>query len=443
MKTFRRGGIHPADNKLSAGQRIETLPPPAVAVIPLSQHIGAPAQPVVAVGDYVRVGQLIGEPGGPMSAAVHSSVSGKVTAIGEIKDAFGIKQTAITITTEGDDWMPEIDRSGQIKPGCKYSPEEIRQKIADAGIVGLGGACFPTAVKLNPPASCHIDTLLINGVECEPYLTPNYRLMIEHSEEIMVGITLLMRCLKVERALVGIEANKPEAIERFEHIAARRDGIEIVPLKMKYPQGGEKQLIQALTGREVKSGQLPASAGVVVINVATTFAVYEAVQMNKPLIESYLSVSGLNLLKTGNFKVRIGTSMADVMERVSGIPEDTGKIIAGGPMMGRSMIHVNAPVTKRITGITLLSRQDALRLEPQPCIRCTSCMQACPMGLESYLLARKAELKDWEFLEKHHIMDCMECGCCSYVCPSHRPLLDCIRLGKATVGNLIRSRAKK
>ena len=443
MKTFHRGGIHPADNKLSAGQRIETLAPPKLAVIPLSQHIGTPAQPIVAVGDQVKVGQRIGDPAGPMSAAVHSSVSGKVVAIGEIKDAYGLKQTAVTIQTEGDDWMPEIDKSGQIKPNCHYLPNEILQKIADAGIVGLGGACFPTSVKLNPPASCHIDTLLINGVECEPYLTPNYRLMIEKSEEIMVGITILMRCLKVDRALVGIEANKPEAIERFEHIAARRDGIEIVPLQMKYPQGGEKQLIQALTGREVKSGQLPASAGVVVINVATTFAIYEAVQMNKPLIESYLSVSGSNLTKTGNFKVRIGTPMAEVMEHVSGVPEDTGKIIAGGPMMGRSMIHLNAPVTKRITGITLLSRSEAKRTAPSPCIRCCSCMQACPMGLEPYLLARKAELKDWDFLEKHHIMDCMECGCCSYSCPSHRPLLDSIRLGKATVAGILRARAKK
>ena len=443
MKTFSRGGIHPDDNKLSAGQRIETLPPPKQAVIPLSQHAGAPARPVVAVGDRVLAGQLIAEPDGAVSAAVHSSVSGKVIRISDMKDAYGFTQTAITISVEGDEWMPGIDRSGQIKPNFHYTPAEIRRKIADAGVVGLGGACFPTAVKLDPPASCPIDTLIVNGVECEPYLTPNYRIMVEKSEEIMVGVTILMRCLQVSRAIIGIEANKPDAIERFSHIAIRRDGIEVVPLKMKYPQGGEKQLIQALTGREVRSGQLPASAGVVVQNVATALAVYEAVQMNKPLVESYLSVSGRNLVKTGNFKVRIGTSVEEVLERVGGLPADTGKVIAGGPMMGRAMTRLDTPVTKRVTGITLISSDEARRSEPSPCIRCAGCLQACPMGLEPYLLAHKAERGDWDFLEKHHIMDCMECGCCSYTCPSHRPLLDYIRVGKNTVGGILRARSRK
>ncbi|MBP5318922.1 MAG: electron transport complex subunit RsxC [Paludibacteraceae bacterium] len=440
MKTFKIGGVHPHDNKLAAGRRFEPVPLPKEAIIQLNQHIGAPAVPVVEPGEEVKVGQLIAKANGFVSANIHSSVSGKVTKIDEIIDAWGAHQPAIFIEVEGDVWMPDIDISGKFKPTCNLSADEIKRKIADAGIVGLGGACFPTHVKLNPPKEHVIDTLIVNGVECEPYLTPNHRLMIEKGEEIMVGVQILMRALGVDTALIGIECNKRDAIEELERIAARKEGIRIVPLKMKYPQGGEKQLIQALTGREVKSGQLPSSTGVVVQNVATVFAVYEAVQLNKPLIEMYMSVCGKEMEQNGNFRARIGCSVNDVVNMIGGMPEVTGKIIAGGPMMGRAMIHLNTPVTKRTTGITFISQKSAPRFASSPCIRCGRCIQACPMGLEPYLLYKKALQKDWDFMEAHHIMDCMECGCCTFTCPSRQPLLDFVRLGKATVAANIRKR---
>ncbi|MBO4370442.1 MAG: electron transport complex subunit RsxC [Paludibacteraceae bacterium] len=440
MKTFKIGGIHPHDNKLSAGRRFEQVPVPKEVIIQLNQHIGAPAIPIVEPGEEVKVGQLIAKANGFVSANIHSSVSGKVSKIDTITDAWGTRQQAIFIDVEGDVWMPDIDTSCKFKPTCNLSAEVIKQKIADAGIVGLGGACFPTHVKLNPPKEHAIDTLIINGAECEPYLTPNHRLMIEKGEEIMVGVQILMRALGVDRALIGIESNKQDAIDELDRIAARKEGIEVIKLKKKYPQGGEKQLIQALTDREVESGQLPSSVGVVVQNIATVFAVYEAVQLNKPLIEMYMSISGKEMEQNGNFCARIGTSVKDVVAMIGGMPENTGKIIAGGPMMGKAMIHIDTPVTKRTTGITFISAKSAPRFKASACIRCARCIQACPMGLEPYLLYKKALRQDWDFMEAHHIMDCMECGCCTFTCPSRQPLLDYIRVGKATVANNIRAR---
>lgn len=442
MKTFKIGGIHPQDNKISAGVPIERVALPKQAVVPLSQHIGAPAQPVVEKGDRVQVGQLIAQCGGFMSANVHAPISGTVSKIDVATDAWGLPMPAIFIDAEGDgdEWLETIDRTPDINRICKLEPQQIVEKIKDAGIVGLGGACFPTHVKLTPPADCKAEVLIVNAVECEPYLTCDHQLMMERSTEIFIGISLLMRALKVDRAVVGIENNKKDAIALFQRLADRHFGIEICPLKLRYPQGGEKQLIDAVIGRQVPSGALPISVGAVVQNVATVYAVYEAVQKNKPLIERVMTVTGKSVKRPGNYLVRFGTPLSDVIEAAGGIPDDTGKIIVGGPMMGRAVQNVAMAAHKRTSGILMMPKSESIRREPQNCMRCGKCVEACPMGLEPYLLAKQAELQRWDDMEKERIMDCIECGCCLYSCPSYRPLLDYVRMGKVTVGGIIRAR---
>jgi len=443
MKTFKIGGIHPQEDKLSTSVRIENVPIPEQVIIPLDQHIGAPSTPVVVVGDKVKVGQLIGKATGFMSANTHSSVSGTISKIDTYIDAFGYKKPAIYINIEGDEWLEGIDTSNKLIQNCTLSSKEIIQKINNAGIVGLGGACFPTHIKLCPPSNCKIDTLIINAVECEPYLTHNHQLMIEKGEEIIVGVNILMKALEVEKAIIGIEENKANAIEYLKKITLSNKNIEVVTLKTKYPQGGEKQLIQACTNREVKSGALPASVGVVVQNVATVYAVYEAVQLNKSLIEVFVTISGPELLHPGNFKIRIGTSLSDALKMAGGMPENTEKIIGGGPMMGRAFLTADIPATKRSSGLLLLPEKQAKRLEPSTCIRCGKCVYACPMGLEPFLLGILSELQIWDKLEESHVTDCIECGSCMFTCPSHRPILDYVRMGKSEVMSIIKSRATK
>lgn len=408
----------------------------------MSQHIGAPAQPVVEKGDRVQVGQLIAQCGGFMSANVHAPISGTVSKIDVATDAWGLPMPAIFIDAEGDgdEWLETIDRTPDINRICKLEPQQIVEKIKDAGIVGLGGACFPTHVKLTPPADCKAEVLIVNAVECEPYLTCDHQLMMERSTEIFIGISLLMRALKVDRAVVGIENNKKDAIALFQRLADRHFGIEICPLKLRYPQGGEKQLIDAVIGRQVPSGALPISVGAVVQNVATVYAVYEAVQKNKPLIERVMTVTGKSVKRPGNYLVRFGTPLSDVIEAAGGIPDDMGKIIVGGPMMGRAVQNVAMAAHKRTSGILMMPKSESIRRKPQNCMRCGKCVEACPMGLEPYLLAKQAELQRWDDMEKERIMDCIECGCCLYSCPSYRPLLDYVRMGKATVGGIIRAR---
>lgn len=445
MKTFKIGGVHPHDNKISAGVPIVKVPLPKQAIVPLSQHIGAPAQPVVEKGDHVKVGQLIAQCGGFMSANVHAPISGVVSKIDVATDAWGLPMPAIFIDAEGDgdEWLENIDRTPDINRICKLESQQIIDRIKECGIVGLGGACFPTHVKLTPPPGCKADVLIVNAVECEPYLTCDHQLMMERSNEIFIGISLLMRVLNVERAIVGIENNKQDAIALFQKLASRHFGIEICPLKLRYPQGGEKQLIDATIGRQVPSGALPISVGAVVQNVATVYAVYEALQKNKPLVERVMTVTGKSVKRPGNYLVRFGTPLADVIEAAGGIPEDTGKIIAGGPMMGRAMQNVAMAANKRTSGLLLLPTAESMRREPQNCMRCGKCVEACPMGLEPYLLAKQAELQRWDDMEHERVMDCIECGCCLYSCPSYRPLLDYVRMGKATVGGIIRARNAK
>ena len=444
MNTFKIGGVHPEPNKLTADRKIETLGLPKQAVFPLSQHIGAPAVPCVQKGDTVMVGTRIAEPGGFMSASIHSSVSGKVAKIDTIVDASGLRKPAIFIDVDGDEWDPSIDRSDKLVLQCNLSREEIIEKIKNAGVVGMGGACFPTHVKLSPPKDCTIDTLIINAVECEPYLTADHRLMLEYPDQILIGIKVILKVLGIDRAVIGIEANKPDARELMRTKTAMVSGIEVMPLKMKYPQGGEKQLIEAVTGRQVPPPPaLPANVGCVVQNVGTVFAIYEAVMKNKPLFERIVTVTGQELRNPCNLKVRMGTPVSQLIEYAGGMPEDTGKLISGGPMMGRPLLDDTAPVVKGTSGLLMIPESDAIRREERNCIRCAKCVQACPMGLEPYLLATASESSDWECAEENWIMSCIECGCCQSTCPSRRPLLDWVRLAKNRVGGIIRARNAK
>lgn len=444
MKTFRIGGVHPAANKLSAGKAIEPLALPRQAVFPLSQHIGAPATPLVKKGDTVKVGTRIAEAGGFVSAPIFSSVSGKVNKIDSVIDASGYRKPAIYIDVEGDEWEPDIDRSTTLLKTCDLSPEEIVSHIKEAGIVGMGGACFPTHVKLSPPAGCKATCVIINGVECEPYLTADHRLMLEKPDEILVGICILMKAAKVNRAYIAIENNKPDAIRLLSEKAKAYAGIEVVPLQVKYPQGGEKQLIDAVIRRQVPAPPaLPIHVGAIVQNVGTVFAIYEAVQKHKPLFERIVTVTGKSLKTPSNFLTRLGTPMSQLIEAAGGMPEDTGKVIGGGPMMGKALMSTDIPICKGSSGVLLMNEHEARRATPQPCIRCAKCVSVCPMGLEPYLLATCSAHGDWDRVEHEQIMSCIECGSCQFTCPSHRPILDNIRLGKGKVGAIIRARNTK
>lgn len=441
MKTFKIGGVHPPENKISLGNAIQAVPLPKQAVILLSQHLGAPATPIVAKGDYVKVGQLVATASGFISANIHSPVSGTVLKIDELVDAWGMKMPAIVVDVQGDEWVETIDRSDNLNTICKLSKEEIVAKIKDAGIVGLGGACFPSHVKLCPPPGKKAEVLIINAVECEPYLTCDHQLMMTRAQEIIVGVNILMKALEVKKAIIGIENNKPDAIAHLSEMANKQMGVEVMPLKVQYPQGGEKQLIDATIGRQVTSGALPIEVGAVVQNVATVYAVYQAVQKNMPLIQRLITVTGKSLKQQGNFLMRFGTPLSSLVDMVGGIPEDTGKIVAGGPMMGRAIANVDMPMNKRLSGLLFMAKSESIRKEAQNCIRCAKCIQVCPLGLEPYLLSKQAEKGMWSEMEQHNVMDCIECGCCLYSCPSNRPLLDYVRLGKNKVGGIIRARA--
>lgn len=442
LKTFKKGGVHPPANKLAASASIVVLEPqPNQKIcIPLGQHIGAPPTLLVAKGDRVKVGQLIAQSNGFVSANIHSSVSGTVESVDPQPDMTGYRKPAVTIVVEGDEWLPTIDRSTQLKRDIDLTAQEIVKRIADCGIVGMGGATFPAHVKFSIPKGKKANILIINGVECEPYLCSDHRLMLEHSHEIMVGTQILMRVLDVSRAVIGIENNKPDAIKKFRSIVKEYQGIEIQPLKIKYPQGGEKMLIRAITKREVPSGGLPIDVGAVVANVGTTYAVYEAVQHNKPLIERVVTVTGKKLSRSANYLVRLGTPITSLIAAVGGLPDDTGKIISGGPMMGKALLTSDVPVTKGTSGVVLMPDTEARKPEPQPCIRCGNCVQACPMGLEPYLLVKLSKAGRFAEMEPERAMDCLECGSCSFVCPAKIRILDFVKLGKTEVGNLIRAR---
>ncbi|MDR2497655.1 MAG: electron transport complex subunit RsxC [Tannerellaceae bacterium] len=439
QKTFRIGGIHPPANKWSAGKPIVKADIPAQAIVPLAQHIGAPAQPVVKKGDKLKAGALIAKAGGFVSANIHAPVSGSVLKIDEALDASGYKRPAIFIDTEGDEWDEGIDLSPEIRRDCSLAPQEIIAAINRAGIAGMGGATFPTHVKLTPPPGHTAEIVIINAVECEPFLTSDHALMLAHGEEMLIGTSLLMRALGVGKAAIGIESNKPDAIALLTRMAAAFEGISVVPLKVRYPQGGEKQLIDAIVRRQVKSGALPISAGAVVQNAGTAFAVYEAVQKNKPLVERIVTVTGRGVSAPANYLARIGTPLRQLME-ASGLTANPGKIISGGPMMGKAVASADIPVTKGCSGILVLSPDESRRKPMRNCIRCAKCVDACPMGLNPTLLMNAAEFAAWDTAETNYAADCIECGSCNYVCPSNRPLLDHIRIAKGKVMEIARSR---
>lgn len=473
-KSFPRGGVHPSDFKqFSAHKSIVTVPAPQKAIIPLNQHIGAPATCCVEKGATVKVGDLLGTATGFVSANVHSPFAGTVTKIDTFIDAWGMKYPGVEITVDescrgslsvnpkdgfvkGEPLQGGFAKGEPVQSG--FAEGEPLQLIKDAGIVGLGGACFPTHVKLSVPAGKKAEYLLINAVECEPYLTCDHQLILEHASEIVEGIKILQHVLGAEHVIIGIEANKKDAYRvlcdtcRGSLSANPENGfatgeplqdIQVQLLPMKYPQGGEKQLIAALTGRTMPSGALPIDVGCVVDNVATVYAVYQAVVEGLPLIGRVMTVTGPSVKNPGNYYVRFGTPLADVVAMAGGIPEDTGKILCGGPMMGRAMKHLDMPANKRTSALLFLPKEQSTRKSIDPCVRCGKCVSVCPQGLEPYLLASGSMRSDWALLEEHHIMDCIECGCCHFTCPANRPLLDFIRLGKTTVGGIIRNRNKK
>jgi len=387
----------------------------------------------------------IAEAGSFVSANIHSSVSGTVVKIDKVPDASGYKRDAIIINVEGDEWDENIDKSNEIKTEIKLSAEEIIAKIQEMGIVGLGGATFPTHVKLKIPQGHKAEYLIINAVECEPFLTSDHQLILEKPEQTIVGTKILMKSLGVQKAYIGIENNKPDAIKLLkEKLTKNNDNsIEVIALKVKYPQGGEKQLIKAITGREVPSGGLPIYVGCVVQNVATAYAVYEAVQHNKPLFERVVTLTGSNVPNPGNYLLRIGTPLVHFIEKTGGLPQNIQKIINGGPMMGKAVYDTSMPITKGTSGILYFDESLAKRKAPQPCIRCAKCVNVCPQGLEPYQLMNYAERKQWELAEVNHNLDCIECGSCSFICPASRPLLDYIRLGKQNVAAIIKARTVK
>lgn len=447
LKTFSMGGVHPEENKITAEVATVVAPLPQQAIFPLSQHIGAPAKPVVNRGDKVKVGTLIAEANGFVSAPIYSSVSGTVLKVDTAIDATGYRKPAIYINVEGDEWEESIDRSETLETLDKHpelTPEEIVNRIKVAGVTGMGGAGFPTFIKLCPPPTAKAECVILNGVECEPYITSDYRLMMEHADEILVGLDLLMKGAKVERGYIGIEDNKPEAIKLFEQKTANDPRIEIVALAKKYPQGGEKQLVDAVINRQVPAPPaIPVNVGAIVQNVGTAYAVYQAVMKHKPLFERYTTVTGKQLKNPGNFLVRMGTPMRELIDLCGGMPEGDNKVLAGGPMMGKSVVSTDVTVCKGTNSITILTDADAHRKAAQPCIRCGKCVSACPMGLEPYLLATLSSFKEWERLEAEQVTSCISCGSCQFTCPSHRPILDNIIQGKGVVMGIIKSRNAK
>ena len=445
-KTFRIGGVHPDDNKISRNCEIEVLPLPQTVYISMAQHLGAPAKPIVAVGDKVKAGQPIAEPGGFISAWVHSSVSGTVKSIAPRKDISGNYMTHIEIAVEGDEWAEDIDLSDTLVTDIPSDRAAVLAKIQACGVVGLGGATFPTHVKLNPAPGSVAECLILNGAECEPFLTSDNRIMIERSREIVVGAAIMKMVLGNCPAVIAIEENKPEAIKAMSEAVSELgySGIEVMTLKKKYPQGGEKQLINAVMRREVKSGGLPISAGAVVQNVATSLAVYEAVQKNKPLVTNTMTITGdcLDPEAQHNYLFRIGMPLSYIAKYAGGVPEKCAKIVSGGPMMGKAISNMDACTVKGSSSLLYLSSAFTKRGEASYCIRCGKCADACPMGLEPFLLNKLAKHGRMDELEANAIQDCISCGCCQYTCPANIPLLDTINIAKGDVMRIIKSRPK-
>lgn len=436
-RTFT-GGIHPPENKgLTAGSKVISAKAPSTVFIPLAQHIGAPCQPVVEAGDHVRVGQKIGDASGFVSAPVHASVSGKVKSLTNIA-GFG---KCIVIENDGQETLdPAILHNS--RPNS-LTPEQLRQVVREAGIVGLGGAAFPAHVKFSPPKDKPIEFLILNGSECEPYLTGDHRVMLEQPERIIAGMQYIMKILGCSQGYIGIEDNKMDAVKVLGSVPSRPGTIEIVSLKAKYPQGSEKHLIYTCVGREVPSGGLPLDVGVVVSNVGTAVAVAEAVEEGMPLIERVVTVSGSGIIQPANYRVKIGTLISNLVEQSGGYKGNIGKIICGGPMMGRTLYSDEVPVTKGTSGLLFVPLNEIARESPHACVRCGKCVDACPMFLEPTRLYKNTDKGNWDVVEESSALDCIECGSCSYVCPAKIPLVQYIRQGKEMVRSRQQAAAAK
>lgn len=437
MKTFRKGGIHPPEDKLTADKATVAVEAPKEVRLLLSQAIGAPSKCIVKPGDSVLRGQMIAEAGGFVGAPIHSPVSGTVKKVEKIRNSKGLWADAVIIERAEELADAEFPHSEEKHaPGMELDPKEIIKIVGDSGIVGLGGATFPTRVKLSVPEGKHADYICINGAECEPYLTCDDRLMREHPEQVIAGTRLLMRATGAPKAVIGIEENKPEAIKCMTEAASAYPEIEVVTLVKKYPQGSEKQLIEALTGRRVPPGALPIEVSCVVDNVATAAAVYQAVENGKVLTERVVTVTGPEVANPGNYLVPFGMSLRELIEIAGGLPESTGKVIAGGPMMGQAVADLDAPTTKGLSGVLILPEKLSCRPEPEACVRCAKCVSVCCMGLSPYLIAQQSAKGMWEETQATGAMNCLECGSCQYICPSARPLLDYIRLAKSEIRKL-------
>jgi electron transport complex protein RnfC len=436
LKTFPKGGIHPEENKITSSKAIKRMTIPNVVYVPIAQHIGIPSEIIVDKKDKVQIGQVIAKSGGFVSSNIHSPVAGTVTKLDMVIDTSGYKKQCIVIRTDQKDESNFETPDFPLIREITMDQKDILQHITDSGIVGLGGATFPSHVKLDLKNDNKVDCLIINGVECEPYLTADHRLMLEKADEIVVGIQILMHALHIHEAIIGIENNKKDAIEVLRKVTKSDSRIKVAALQVKYPQGSEKQLIKAIVKREVPKGGLPMDVGVIVHNVGTIFAIYQAVQHDQPLIERVVTVTGKKLENPSNFWVKIGTPIKDLVAEVGGIPEGTRKIVNGGPMMGKAIKNTDVPVTKGTSGILVIHEDEASRQEPKNCIRCGKCVFVCPMGLEPHLLMNLTEKGLYERAAIEDVMTCIECGSCSYVCPSHRPLLDYIRFGKDIVKKL-------
>ncbi len=442
LKTFP-GGVHPHDYKeYSKDAAIESMDLPQKVVIPLSQHIGAPSKPVVKVGDEVKTGQMIAEPGGFVSIAQHASITGKVTKIAEFPHPCGTTSMAIEITGDGetDDWVELANDENFMD----LPVDEMKDRVKNAGVCGMGGAGFPTHVKLSPPPDKKIDTVILNGVECEPFLTADYRLMLERPEDIVTGLQLVMKITGAERGMIGIEANKPDAIKIMQKAVSQFNNISVVGLKVRYPQGGEKQLIYAATKRAVPNkGGLPMDIGVVVQNVGTAIAIYEAIRYKRPCIDRIITISGSIVKDPKNLNGRIGTSFQSLFEKCGGAKEEIGKIISGGPMMGFAIPDLNAPMAKGSSGLLFFNKKMAKLDKEHTCLRCGRCVDVCPHNLIPSMISNAAKNEAWEMAEKAGAMDCMKCGTCAYVCPAQIKMVQWIDIAKVNVGRIMRERQEK